>query len=789
MRLLIILGVAALLYFLIWFIDPAHVGYRPLFWLLTISLGFKVLRTLHEWVHYAGVSLPVPPDTLPASTAPQLRVDMLTTACPGEPRDMVARTLRAMQRVRYPHTSYLCDEGNDPWLRALCEELGVVHVTRTEKIDAKAGNINNALRQATGDICVVLDPDHVPTPDFLDEVLPYFADPTVGFVQVVQAYGNQHESLVARGAAEQTYHFYGPLMMGMHRYGTAMAIGANCTFRRAALDSIGGHAAGLTEDMHTAMRLHAAGWRSVYVPKVVSRGLVPSSLGAFYAQQLKWARGSFELLFRVYPKLFSRFSFAQKLHYLTLPLYFLSGIISLIDIAVPLLCLFTARFPWYVSLPQLALHAAPLLLLSVLIRLYAQRWLREPHESGMHLVGGILRVGTWWVYSLGFIYALLKVRVPYIPTPKEGTLKNELKLALPNLLVAALSVVAVKYARIIAVDKYTNVLAGLVLLNAAILTVAAFMGQHRMLHNLVTDMAQRPYRQLVLALERLQAWFGHRLPLLLRRQMLPLAAVMVLVIIGGPALYRFALDQKTGAPRWIAAGPASVVTGRVVASTGTEGLNRPVSENFVQQPSTNQIVALDYACTPAELPWVLAEFAERPEVPMITLQVSGYETPATWQRVAEAVQSLGQPVLLKPLLPYTTPSTYRDNWRTMVKSFRKAEASNVSWVWSAPHPDSLLAYMPGAAYLNWVAIDCLRPDDAASIKTVYEPYRQQIGACLELHPKPVLLLAAQQPRGSRAEQANALASLYPEVRAVVFTPYLHPESIAWRQLALPAASN
>lgn len=53
-------------------------------------------------------------------------------------------------------------------LRAVCKRLGVVHVTRTVKKNAKAGNINNALQQATGEFCVVLDPDHEVTPDSLD---------------------------------------------------------------------------------------------------------------------------------------------------------------------------------------------------------------------------------------------------------------------------------------------------------------------------------------------------------------------------------------------------------------------------------------------------------------------------------------------------------------------------------------------------------------------------------------------------------------------------------------------
>jgi cellulose synthase (UDP-forming) len=181
-------------------------------------------------------------------------------------------------------------------------------VTRKEKKFAKAGNINHALKLAHGQIAVVLDPDHDPSPYLLERTLGYFEDPAVGFVQSVQAYGNQNDSFVAKAAAQQSYHFYGPFMTGTNTHGTTQAIGANCVFRRAALDSIGGHAAGLAEDMHTAMRLYAQGWQSVYVPEILTRGLTPSTLTAFYKQQLKWACGTFDLLFQEYPKLFRSFT-------------------------------------------------------------------------------------------------------------------------------------------------------------------------------------------------------------------------------------------------------------------------------------------------------------------------------------------------------------------------------------------------------------------------------------------------------------------------------------------------
>jgi cellulose synthase (UDP-forming) len=278
-KILVTIALLSLLVFLYGFIKEVGVGNPLLFGLLTTALGFKILKALFEWYHYAGLK-PRKVENQNKIQKELKTVDIFTTACPGEPYEMFEQTLKAMVAVTYPHKNYLCDEGNDPVLKKLCEDLGVIHVTRSTHENAKAGNINNALTQSTSEFCVILDPDHIPNPDFLDHVLDPFENPKVGYVQIVQAYYNQVESFVARAAAEQTYMFYGPFMEAMSDFGTAQAIGANCTFRRSALESIGGHAPGLTEDMHTSMLLHAKGWESVYVPKVLSRGLVPSNLSS-----------------------------------------------------------------------------------------------------------------------------------------------------------------------------------------------------------------------------------------------------------------------------------------------------------------------------------------------------------------------------------------------------------------------------------------------------------------------------------------------------------------------------
>lgn len=463
LRLMIILGLVSMFIFLRGILDPHIIVFAPLYWMLIVSITFICIRVAIEWVHYFYITVPVTPPQTKVYT-----VDILTTFCEGEPYEMILETLTAIQAITYPHQTYLCDEADDPYLKKVCQQLGVHHVTRTHKINAKAGNINNALEQASGEICVILDPDHIPFPEFLDPIISHFDNPKIGFVQIVQAYYNQHKGLVAKGAAQQTFQFYGPIMMTMNKYGTVPSIGANCTFRRSALDDIGGYAAGLAEDMHTAMQMHARGWRSVYVPSVLARGLVPSTLSAYYAQQLKWSRGVFELLLTTYPKLFKKFTWQQKLHYALVPMHYLSGIASLLCFLVPVISLLADRSPASIDLSKFMLLGLPTIMSIILIRHFVQRWVMEDDERGFHVVGGLLSIGTWWIYITGLVYTIIRKKVPYIPTPKDDHEENNWYLSIPHVLVIIVSVTAIIYGIHTDYAPYTLIMAGFALLNCFI---------------------------------------------------------------------------------------------------------------------------------------------------------------------------------------------------------------------------------------------------------------------------------------------------------------------------------
>ena len=380
---MILLGILSILNFAYYFFKPEHIGNIYLFALLSIAIAYGITKKFYMWYNYSHITVPEIPEL-----KKDFKVDILTTYYPGEPRQMVVTTLEAINNITYPHTTYLCDEANDSYLKNFCKQNGIIHVTRNNRINAKAGNINNALqKKATGEICVILDPDHIPDPNFLDPILPHFQDPAIGFVQIVQSYYNIKETLVARGAAEQTFQFYGPMMMTLNSYGAVNAIGANCVFRRSALDSIGGHAAGLCEDMHTAMQLYSKKWKGVYLPQVLAKGLSPSNLTNFFKQQLKWSRGTFDLLLKVYPKVFRKLTFTQKIHFGILPLHYFAGFICLINFLIPILSLLFSITPWKGNFVDFGIVFLPVAVSSLLIiRTFIQKWVIEKEERGFHIV-------------------------------------------------------------------------------------------------------------------------------------------------------------------------------------------------------------------------------------------------------------------------------------------------------------------------------------------------------------------------------------------------------------------
>lgn len=753
--LLVFSGLCFMAVFVYYLFDKHIIANQFLYWLLIISLSFSFLKILHEWYHYLFITVPVTPPRQKIYT-----VDILTTFCAGEPYEMITETLTAIKNITYPHTTYLCDEANDPYLKEFCRQNDIVHVTRIKKINAKAGNINNALQGATGELCLILDPDHTPNPDFLEPIVDHFNDPQVGFVQVVQAYKNDNESLIAKGAAQQTYQFYGPMMMTMQKYGTVQAIGANCTFRRAALDTIGGHAPGLAEDMNTAMQLHAKGWKSVYVPQILALGLVPSTVSAYIKQQLKWSRGVFELLVTTYVKEFRKFTLLQKIHYGTIPLYYLSGIIYLINFLIPVISLLTGEVPVKIGLQSFFFIGLPFLISIVVVRHYVQKWVTKEEERGFHIVGGLMSIGTWWIFILGFVYTIIRKKIPYLPTPKDGSENNNWPLLLPNIIVLLITLFSMVYGLYNDWNPYIWFMAGLAAINCMILIFN------------IAAARQLPYRKFKQrhtfaekAGKKISKTKGHFW--LLRRRLYkgvrsyPVLILSLCVCIGFFMAYRqnqnyLSIPQKLKKEEFVLRGIFNPIVddGFSIVSNAQKMLpqkqsniislytswNSPFEEElFKKIDSIHLINAIPLVTWE---PWQTYLLHKNDSDRHVFKNILKGNYDAYILQFAQRIKATNAPVFLRfahefdnPFYPWSqkggnTADDFKSAWIHVHNLFDSVGTKNTVWVWNPWNPETIEAYFPGKEYIDWIGLDILNyanvnPDKKDySFSQLYESYKQ-----------------------------------------------------------------
>ncbi|MEO1983585.1 MAG: glycosyltransferase, partial [Fuerstiella sp.] len=145
-------------------------------------------------------------DTTPVPPKPPLSGRSVDVMVPTYNEDvpLLRGTLQSMAALDYPHTVYVLDDGNRPEVAALAEELGVHYIARDNNLYAKAGNINNALDQTSGEFVAIFDADHIVLRHFLTATIGHFEDESVAFVQTPHAFYNfdSYSSTFSPGAAD-----------------------------------------------------------------------------------------------------------------------------------------------------------------------------------------------------------------------------------------------------------------------------------------------------------------------------------------------------------------------------------------------------------------------------------------------------------------------------------------------------------------------------------------------------------------------------------------------------------
>ena len=299
-RMLVALCVVTSAFYVWWLLVDARAANPVLFRVLLGAELFNIVQAAGFWYTIWVQRWTDPPDA--DFSRSNEHVDAFVTVY-GEPADVVEQTVAAAVAIRHPRlTVWVLDDGKSAEVAAIAARYGAQYLTREDHRGAKAGNVNNALRQATGDFVVIFDADHIPLPSFLERTMACFADVTVAFVQTPQSYRNRDVNRVAAGSHEQQALFYGPILRGKNAVGAVFSCGTNVVFRRAALGAISGMPEdSITEDLRMSLVLDRLGWTSVYVSEVLAHGLGPVDVRSFFKQQARWARGGLEILLHHHP--------------------------------------------------------------------------------------------------------------------------------------------------------------------------------------------------------------------------------------------------------------------------------------------------------------------------------------------------------------------------------------------------------------------------------------------------------------------------------------------------------
>jgi len=221
----------------------------------------------------------------------------------NEPIDVLEKTIICAKNIDWPNKKlWVLDDGQRDWLRAYCAERDVSYLTRTVRSHAKAGNLNEALLNTTGEFICIFDADFVPFPAFIRRTIGFFDDPTVGIVQTPQHFYNkdpiQTNLSISRDYPDEQRLFFDEMAASRDAWDVAFCCGSCSIQRRSALDAIGGvPTESITEDLLSTLVMLRKGYRTLYLNERLSMGLAAESIQGFFVQRERWCRGAIQSLF------------------------------------------------------------------------------------------------------------------------------------------------------------------------------------------------------------------------------------------------------------------------------------------------------------------------------------------------------------------------------------------------------------------------------------------------------------------------------------------------------------
>lgn len=375
-----------------------------------------------------------------------------------EPLNILKDTLTCFYNLSYPNKYlYLLDDSryDKPWdtpenvaaykksVEDICSWIGV-NLFRRKWHGAKAGIINDFMRFKDGIIpenleyhsfqprqsdspepyLIVFDADMNPMPDFVENLVAHMEnEPRAAFIQTPQYYTNFETNRVARASGLQQVIFFEYICESKGIKNAMFCCGSNVLLRKSALQEVGGFdESSVTEDFATSLKMHLAGWKTLYYNKVCAFGMGPEDLGAYFKQQFRWALGTLNLargLPRQFIKEHQKISMNKWWEYLLSGTHYFVGWFFFTMSLFPILFILF-NIPSYFLDPYIyALFFTPYIILTISTAFWTM-YLRNYRPIYM-LNSMLISAVTFPVLMKAASYAILGIKGSFTVTPKTGS--------------------------------------------------------------------------------------------------------------------------------------------------------------------------------------------------------------------------------------------------------------------------------------------------------------------------------------------------------------------------------
>jgi cellulose synthase/poly-beta-1,6-N-acetylglucosamine synthase-like glycosyltransferase/exo-beta-1,3-glucanase (GH17 family) len=356
-----------------------------------------------------------------------------------EPPEMLKLTLDAVSRLEYPNFECVVVINNTPdpayWqpIEEHCRTLGErFKFLNVDNLDGfKAGALRLALTHTADDaeIIGVIDADYVVRPDWLKDLVPYFADQKVGMIQSPQDHRDGDRSVMHSAMNGEYAGFFDIGMVQRNEANAIIVHGTMCLIRRTAIAAAGSWSSRtIVEDTDLGLTLLEQGWQVHYTNRRYGHGLLPDTYEAFKKQRHRWAYGGFQILRHHWRYLLPRareLTRDQKREYALGWLNWLGAetlgvVVAVLNLIwVPIIVWAEIAVPDKIlTIPILAAFAVSLLHFFALYRL------RVSISLSQMMAAVVAAMSVQWTVARAIGYGILKESMPFNRTAKGGATRR-----------------------------------------------------------------------------------------------------------------------------------------------------------------------------------------------------------------------------------------------------------------------------------------------------------------------------------------------------------------------------